>query len=149
MPLSSIIGFIYSVGLYYIINFGTFLLNGKPMESDFFVSCRYFISPNIATCILMTSSLSLKWNIIKDRIVNQDQFEWKLGTFTLLQMGFIYSNAIVFPTEIICSIYENNYDYTFYNVLLASPSMIILLAFCESFTIHTKLYEYYLEQIQQ
>lgn len=148
MPLSSVVGFLYGVGMYYIISVGLFLLKEKPLESNFFVSCRYFISPQIATSLLLLAPMSLRWDLIKDRIVNQEQFEWKVGVFTLLQAGFIYSNAIVFPTELVCSLYEQSFEYTFYNILLASPSMIILVAFCESFGIHGRFYEYYLNELQ-
>jgi hypothetical protein len=120
-------GLYYGLGIHLLTDLSIFFMQDLKSTAGLFEQCRYMSYSSLAYMYVIT--FYPQWKSLF--ISRPNSFGWSLSFFAVLLMGFGYANAIVYPAEMVCTIYTSSLNHTLDRLLLAAPSGIILVCFAE------------------
>jgi hypothetical protein len=123
-------GLYYGIGVHLLTDLSIVLQTGADPVQGFFQPCRYVGNAIFASSSVYVNYFLWKNLLLHDETVNR-QYEWSMSLATFLTVGIGYATAIVYPTEIICSVYYTSLDHILDRILLGTPSVLVLFCFAE------------------
>jgi hypothetical protein len=120
----------YGLGIQILTDVTILISHSLGSTHGLFEPCRY-IGYTAAASFLITGTWS-KWTVLfSENGGGYRPYDWQLSLAVLLQVGFAYGNAIVYPTELVCGFYISSPQYILERLLLAAPSAMCLACFAE------------------
>jgi hypothetical protein len=124
-------GLYYGLGIHVLTDLSIVIQTGADPRQGFFQPCRYMGNTLFASSFVLANYPYWKTLLLNDEMANR-QYEWFVSLFTFLVVGFIYAAAIVYPTELICSVYHTSLDHVLDRILYAAPCSLVLFSFAET-----------------
>ena len=123
-------GLYYGMGVHLLTELSILILNSVESSQGLFQPCRYMGNAVFSSSVVLGTYPQWKILFSNDEEVNRT-FNWSMSLFSLIFVGFGFTTAFVYPTELICSVYYTDITYIYDRLFLAAPCGVVLFSFAE------------------
>lgn len=138
MSVATLAGFLYGTALTFLTDFSIIVMkNITPPYIHLFDTCNIYMHMIFASYAYYFIAKQYGWLFLNGN--GDDDSIHKYAMETVIYFGFLYSSCIVYPSELVCAIYNGYMDYTAHRIILSHATMIFIVNALEASKIHQYL----------